>query len=81
MSVAGPAAAADGELDLDARLVSVNGPLPIIDGGLGNTRFGGDQSGVHLGRARFAITQSVGEAPRPNSTGSAAAVATISTSA
>jgi len=41
--------------------VSVNGQLPIIDGGLGNTRFGGDQSGAHLGRARFAITQNLGE--------------------
>jgi len=61
MSVAEHATAADWELDLDGRLVSVNGPLPIIDGGLGNTRFGGDQSGVQLGRARFAITQNLGE--------------------
>ncbi len=56
-----PAAAADWELDLDARLVSVNGPAPIIDGGLGSTRFGGDQSGLRLGRARFAVTQNLGE--------------------
>ena len=61
MSVAGLAAAADWELDLDGRLVSVNWPLPIIDGGLGNTRFGGDQSGAHLGRARLAITQNLGD--------------------
>jgi len=61
MSVAGHATAADWEADLDGRLVSVNGPLPIIDGGLGNTRFGADQSGLHLGRARFAITQNLGE--------------------
>jgi hypothetical protein len=56
-----PATAADWELDLDGRLVSVNGPAPIIDGGLGSTRFGADQSGVRLGRARFAVTQNLGE--------------------
>lgn len=56
-----PATAVDWELDLDGRLVSVNGPLPIIDGGLGSTRFGGDQSGLRLGRARLALTQNLGE--------------------
>ncbi|HEY6926797.1 MAG TPA: hypothetical protein VI653_25150, partial [Steroidobacteraceae bacterium] len=61
MSLGGHAAAADWELDLDGRLVSVNGPLPIIDGGLGSTRFGAGQSGVQLGRARFAVTQTLGE--------------------
>jgi hypothetical protein len=50
-------AAADWELDLDGRLVNVKGPLPLIDGGLGATRFGGDQSGVRLGRARFALAE------------------------
>jgi hypothetical protein len=53
--------AAAWELDLDGRLVNVNGPAPIIAGGLGSTRFGGDQSGARLGRARFAITQNLGE--------------------
>lgn len=53
--------AADWELDVDGRLVSVNGPLPIIDGGLGSTRFGGNQSGARLGRARFALAQNLGE--------------------
>jgi hypothetical protein len=61
MTVAPDAAAADWELDLDGRLVSVNGPLPIIAGGLGSTRFGGGQSGVHLGRVRFELTQNLGE--------------------
>lgn len=63
MSGAAPAvaAAADWELDLDGRLVAVNGPLPLIDGGLGATRFGADQSGLRIGRARFAVSQTFGE--------------------
>lgn len=52
--------AADWELDLDARLVNVDAPPPFIDGGLGSLRFGADQSGLRLGRARFAVTQSLG---------------------
>jgi hypothetical protein len=57
-----PAAyAADWELDVDGRLVSVNGPLPIIDGGLGALRFGADQSGTRLGRARLAVVETFGE--------------------
>ncbi len=55
------AAAADWELDLDARLLTVNGPPPFIAGGLGSLRFGGDESGLRLGRARFAVSQSLGE--------------------
>jgi len=53
--------AADWELDLDARLLTVNGPPPFIAGGLGALRFGGDESGMRLGRARFALSQSLGE--------------------
>jgi hypothetical protein len=53
--------ATDWEFDLDGRLVNVNGPPPIIDGGLGSLRYGGDQSGVRLGRARLAITETLGE--------------------
>jgi opacity protein-like surface antigen len=61
LACAGAACAADWELDLDGRLVSVNGPPPLIDGGLGSVRFGGDQSGVRLGRARFAVAETFGE--------------------
>jgi hypothetical protein len=61
LAVATTANAADWELDLDARLLTVNGPPPFIAGGLGTLRFGGDESGVRLGRARFAISQSLGE--------------------
>jgi hypothetical protein len=53
--------AAEWELDLDARLLTVNGSPPFIAGGLGSVRFGGDESGVRLGRARFAVSQSLGE--------------------
>ncbi len=49
------------ELQIDGRLVAVNGPLPIIDGGLGAVRFGGNESGARLGRARFAVSQTFGE--------------------
>jgi hypothetical protein len=61
--IAGPTAAvaADWELDLDTRLLAVDGQSPFIDGGIGLLRFGGDQSGLRIGRARFAISQSVGE--------------------
>jgi hypothetical protein len=61
LGAATTASAADWELDLDARLLTVNGPPPLIAGGLGTLRFGGDESGMRLGRARFAVTQSFGE--------------------
>jgi hypothetical protein len=61
LTSAGTAAATDWELDVDARLVSVDGPPPFIDGGLGSLRFGGDESGLRLGRARFAVTQALGQ--------------------
>lgn len=51
----------DWEVDLDGRLVRVNGLQPFIDGGLGSTRYGGDESGARIGRIRFAVTQSLGE--------------------
>ena len=55
------ARAAEWELDVDTRLVTVDGPPPIIAGGLGSVRFGGDESGLRLGRARFALSQNLGE--------------------
>jgi hypothetical protein len=53
--------AADWELDLDGRLLSVNGLQPLIDGELGSVRYGGDQSGLRVGRIRFALAQSLGQ--------------------
>jgi hypothetical protein len=55
------ASAADWEMDLDGRLVSVNGPRPFIDGELGALRYGADESGLRIGRIRFALAQPMGE--------------------
>ena len=53
---------ADGwELDLDGRLVSSNADPSYTQGGISGVRFDQDQSGLRLGRARFALTESIGE--------------------
>ena len=49
--------AAEWQASLDMRLVSSDAAPPIMDGGLGTVRFGSDDSGLRLGRARFAVTQ------------------------
>jgi hypothetical protein len=61
LGLAATAHATDWEVDLDGRLVGVDGPPPLINGGLGSTRYGGDESGARIGRIRFAITQPLGE--------------------
>ena len=48
------------ELDLDGRLVNLDAPPPYIAGGLGSLRFGGDESGLRIGRIRLALTQPFG---------------------
>ena len=53
-------ASADWELVLDGRLLSVAAPPPFIAGGLGASRFGGDESGLRIGRIRFALSQAFG---------------------
>ena len=53
--------AADWELDLDARLVSSDAQRSLRDGGSGELRFGEGQSGLQLGRVRFAVSQNIGE--------------------
>ena len=53
--------AADWELSLDTRLVSSDAGRSFMDGGLGTTRFDRQSSGIQLGRARFALTTSLGE--------------------
>jgi hypothetical protein len=52
----------DWEADVDVRLVDSNGRKTFTDGGLGTLRFDQDQSGLRLGRARFALSQAIGEA-------------------
>ena len=55
-------ARADGwELDLDGRLVSSNANPSYTQGGISGVRFDEDQSGLRLGRARLALTESLGE--------------------
>lgn len=51
--------APDWELDLDARLVSSDGQRSFVNGGLGALRY--DASGLRLGRARFALSEAIGE--------------------
>ena len=61
MGVAATGRATDWELALDARLVNSDAERSFAAGGLGTVRFGSDDDGVQLGRARFALTQSFGE--------------------
>lgn len=55
------ARAADWEVNLDMRLVNSDADRPFMDGGLGAVRFGRNDSGLQLGRARLALTQQLGE--------------------
>jgi hypothetical protein len=49
------------EVDVDARLVSSDGQRSFVNGGLGTLRFDHTQSGLRLGRARFALSEALGE--------------------
>jgi hypothetical protein len=51
----------DWEIDLDARLVSSDGERSFTRGGLGTLRYDSTQSGLRLGRARFALTEALGQ--------------------
>jgi hypothetical protein len=53
--------ATDWEVDLDARLVWSDAQPPFMQGGLGTLRYGADDKGLQLGRARIALTQPIGE--------------------
>jgi hypothetical protein len=53
--------APDWEVDLDARLVSSQADQSVTRGGLGTLRFDDTQSGLRLGRARLALSESIGE--------------------
>ena len=55
------ARATDWELSLDGRLLTSDAAHPLMDGGFGTTRFGSNDDGLQLGRARFALTQPLGE--------------------
>jgi hypothetical protein len=49
------------EVDVDVRLVNSDGQKSFVNGGLGTLRFDRTQSGLRLGRARFALSEAVGE--------------------
>lgn len=51
----------DWQLSVDTRYVDSQGQRSFLDGGLGALRFGDNQSGVRLGRARLAIDQPLGD--------------------
>jgi hypothetical protein len=53
--------AADWEIDADVRLLHSNAPRSFLEGGSGDLRFGENQSGLQLGRLRFALGQNIGE--------------------
>ena len=61
LAFSGASRATDWELSLDARLVSSDAYPSFMEGGFGTVRFGSDDSGLKLGRARFAVTQALGE--------------------
>ncbi len=61
LALSGASHATDWELSLDGRLVSSDAYPSFMEGGLGTVRFGSDDSGVKLGRARLALTQPLGE--------------------
>ena len=61
LALAATGRAADWEMSLDTRLVTSDAGRSFMDGGLGTTRFGRNDSGVQLGRARLALSAPLGE--------------------
>jgi hypothetical protein len=61
LTATGARGATDWEASLDLRLVSSDAEPSFMEGGLGTTRFSGTDDGLQLGRARLALTQSLGE--------------------
>ena len=61
LALAAVLSAPDWEIDVDARLVSSQGERSVINGGLGTLRYDDTQSGLRLGRARLALSETFGE--------------------
>jgi opacity protein-like surface antigen len=55
------AQATDWDASVDLRAVGADAPAAVADGGLGMLRYGHDRDGVQLGRARFALSQNLGD--------------------
>jgi hypothetical protein len=51
----------DWEVDIDARLVNSDGERSVTRGGLGTLRYDSTQSGLRAGRARFALSEALGQ--------------------
>jgi hypothetical protein len=61
LTAPGACDATDWEASLDLRLVNSTAEPSFMEGGLGTTRFSSNDDGLQLGRARFAVTQQIGE--------------------
>ncbi len=61
LSWASLAQAVDWELDADGRLISSNAERSFTSGGLGTLRYDAQHSGLQLGRARFAASETFAE--------------------
>jgi len=61
LAASGSGRATDWELSLDTRLVSSDAYPSFMEGGLGTVRFGSGDSGIRLGRLRFALSQQLGQ--------------------
>jgi hypothetical protein len=61
LALAGSVRADDWQASLDARLVSSTGYASYTDGGISSVRFDRSDSALQLGRARLALTESLGE--------------------
>jgi hypothetical protein len=61
MLAAASAHAVQWDASLDLRLVGADAPTSFADGGLGILRYGDNRDGLQLGRARFALSQDLGE--------------------
>jgi len=56
-----PSRALDWDLSLDARLVTSDAQPPFAQGGFGTVRYGEEDSGLRLGRARLGLAQPFGD--------------------
>jgi hypothetical protein len=61
LALAAAGRAADWQMSLDTRLATSDAGRSFMDGGLGTTRSGANDSGVQLGRARLALNAPLGE--------------------
>jgi hypothetical protein len=61
VALCGVAQAGDWQMALDVRAVSSDGRTSFLENGQGKLRFDEDHQGIQLGRARFALSQPLGD--------------------